>query len=260
MRATRRSSSACSSTWSRTRCATRLRPIASRCGARADAGDVVISVTDRGPGVRAARPRVDLRAVLDGWRRVRALGSRSRAGFATLNGGRLMVESELGRGATFSLVAPGGRDRLEGDRVSGAARAGRRRRAADPAGAAAEAARRRLRRRDGGDCGGGADEGVAAPAGGGDPRPAAARRQRHGGLRASCGRWSTAPIIVLSAVGEEAEKIAALDAGADDYVTKPFSGDELLARVRAAAAAHRAGRARPCSRSAICASTWRSGS
>jgi two-component system KDP operon response regulator KdpE len=46
--------------------------------------------------------------------------------------------------------------------------------------------------------------------------------------------WSTAPILVLSAVDEEAEKIAALDAGADDYVTKPFSGDELLARLRAA--------------------------
>jgi two-component system KDP operon response regulator KdpE len=47
-------------------------------------------------------------------------------------------------------------------------------------------------------------------------------------------RWSSAPILVLSAVGEEKEKIAALDAGADDYVTKPFSGDELLARLRAA--------------------------
>ena len=46
--------------------------------------------------------------------------------------------------------------------------------------------------------------------------------------------WSTLPILVLSAVGEEAAKIAALDAGADDYVTKPFSGDELLARLRAA--------------------------
>jgi two-component system KDP operon response regulator KdpE len=45
--------------------------------------------------------------------------------------------------------------------------------------------------------------------------------------------WSSAPILVLSAVGEEREKIAALDAGADDYVTKPFSGDELLARLRA---------------------------
>jgi len=47
-------------------------------------------------------------------------------------------------------------------------------------------------------------------------------------------RWSAAPILVLSAVGEEKEKIEALDAGADDYVTKPFSGDELLARLRAA--------------------------
>jgi two-component system KDP operon response regulator KdpE len=46
--------------------------------------------------------------------------------------------------------------------------------------------------------------------------------------------WSTAPILVLSAVDEEKEKIEALDAGADDYVTKPFSGDELLARLRAA--------------------------
>ncbi|HTZ05222.1 MAG TPA: response regulator [Gaiellaceae bacterium] len=45
--------------------------------------------------------------------------------------------------------------------------------------------------------------------------------------------WSDAPVIVLSAVGEERAKIAALDAGADDYVTKPFSVDELLARLRA---------------------------
>jgi two-component system KDP operon response regulator KdpE len=46
-------------------------------------------------------------------------------------------------------------------------------------------------------------------------------------------KWSTAPIIVLSAVGEEREKVAALDAGADDYVTKPVGIDELLARLRA---------------------------
>jgi two-component system KDP operon response regulator KdpE len=45
--------------------------------------------------------------------------------------------------------------------------------------------------------------------------------------------WSSAPVIVLSAVGEEREKIAALDAGADDYVTKPVGLDELLARLRA---------------------------
>ena len=46
--------------------------------------------------------------------------------------------------------------------------------------------------------------------------------------------WSSAPVIVLSAVGEEGEKVAALDAGADDYVTKPVGIDELLARLRAA--------------------------
>jgi two-component system KDP operon response regulator KdpE len=45
--------------------------------------------------------------------------------------------------------------------------------------------------------------------------------------------WTTAPVIVLSAVGEETEKVAALDAGADDYVTKPFGMEELLARLRA---------------------------
>lgn len=46
--------------------------------------------------------------------------------------------------------------------------------------------------------------------------------------------WSGVPIIVLSARTEEADKIAALDAGADDYLTKPFGTGELLARVRAA--------------------------
>ncbi|HET7566642.1 MAG TPA: response regulator transcription factor [Gaiellaceae bacterium] len=46
--------------------------------------------------------------------------------------------------------------------------------------------------------------------------------------------WSEIPVIVLSVVGEEAEKVAALDAGADDYVTKPFGIEELLARLRAA--------------------------
>jgi two-component system, OmpR family, KDP operon response regulator KdpE len=47
-------------------------------------------------------------------------------------------------------------------------------------------------------------------------------------------RWTDAPIILVSAVGDEVEKIAALDAGADDYVTKPFAIGELLARLRAA--------------------------
>jgi two-component system KDP operon response regulator KdpE len=49
------------------------------------------------------------------------------------------------------------------------------------------------------------------------------------GLRA----WTDVPIVVVSAVGEEAEKIGALDAGADDYIVKPFALAELLARLRA---------------------------
>lgn len=51
----------------------------------------------------------------------------------------------------------------------------------------------------------------------------------------SCLReWTQTPIIVLSVQGDESEKIAALDAGADDYLTKPFGNGELLARIRAA--------------------------
>ena len=46
--------------------------------------------------------------------------------------------------------------------------------------------------------------------------------------------WSTVPVIVLSARHAEVDKVDALDAGADDYVTKPFGMDELLARMRAA--------------------------
>jgi len=55
--------------------------------------------------------------------------------------------------------------------------------------------------------------------------------------------WSDMPIIVLSAVGEEAEKVRALEAGADDYVTKPFGPGELVARLKAAL--RRAGAAAP---------------
>ena len=46
--------------------------------------------------------------------------------------------------------------------------------------------------------------------------------------------WTQVPIVVLSARDAEPDKVAALDAGADDYVTKPFGMDELLARLRAA--------------------------
>lgn len=46
--------------------------------------------------------------------------------------------------------------------------------------------------------------------------------------------WSSVPIVVLSARTDSGDKVAALDAGADDYVTKPFGMDEFLARLRAA--------------------------
>jgi len=58
--------------------------------------------------------------------------------------------------------------------------------------------------------------------------------------------WSAVPVIVLSARGQERDKVTALDAGADDYVSKPFGAEELLARIRvalrhAAGASHEGG-------------------
>jgi two-component system KDP operon response regulator KdpE len=53
--------------------------------------------------------------------------------------------------------------------------------------------------------------------------------------------WTMLPVLVLSARGEEAQKVGALDAGADDYLTKPFGNAELLARIRAHLRKHKAG-------------------
>lgn len=64
--------------------------------------------------------------------------------------------------------------------------------------------------------------------------------------------WSSLPIIILSARGLEKEKIAALDAGADDYVQKPFSVGELIARIRVALR-HAASRTKPSGESTIIA-------
>ena len=51
--------------------------------------------------------------------------------------------------------------------------------------------------------------------------------------------WSDVPVIIVSARQEEQEKVKALDSGANDYVTKPFGSDELLARIRAAIRTHK---------------------
>ncbi len=56
--------------------------------------------------------------------------------------------------------------------------------------------------------------------------------------------WSTVPIVILSARGQDQDKVDALDAGADDYVPKPFSVSELMARIRVALR-HAANRAQP---------------
>ena len=70
-------------------------------------------------------------------------------------------------------------------------------------------------------------------AGAGAAGPRAARRGRRR-LTRRLREWSRVPIIVISARGREADKVAALDAGADDYLTKPFGVGELLARMRVA--------------------------
>ena len=62
--------------------------------------------------------------------------------------------------------------------------------------------------------------------------------------------WSNVPIVVLSARSDETDKIAALDAGADDYLTKPFGVGELLARVRANLRRPRGGTGEPTAQSA----------
>src|ERR1700754_3815536 len=57
--------------------------------------------------------------------------------------------------------------------------------------------------------------------------------------------WSDMPILVLSAMGDEDAKVRALEAGADDYVTKPFGGRELVARLQAALRRAGPGQAEP---------------
>ena len=81
--------------------------------------------------------------------------------------------------------------------------------------------------------------------------------QGHEFLRMIRGRNDGVPIVVLSSRGDEAGKVQALDLGADDYLTKPFGIDELLARMRAALRHHlQIHGERPVFELAICRSTW----
>ena len=81
---------------------------------------------------------------------------------------------------------------------------------------------------------GGAGAGHEPQPGGHPARPGAPRRATGWSWLASIRGWSRVPIIVISARGREADKVEALDAGADDYLTKPFGVNELLARIRVA--------------------------
>jgi hypothetical protein len=212
----------------------------------------VLRITDHGPGIPAheqARVFEPFHGSGTG------LGLAIARGFVELNGGRDLGRVAAGHGTTFALAFPAVRAR-SGSARERAARARRRRRAADPARAADEAARRRLLGRDGGD----REEALMKAACVRPRRSSSTCCFPDGSGTDVCRelrRWNTAPILVLSAVGEEKEKIEALDAGADDYVTKPFSGDELLARLRAALR-RAAPSPEPSSTSATCASTSRS--
>ena len=209
-------------------------PVALRATTKDD--EVFLHVTDRGPDT-GSRARARLRAVRRGRRRTgivaRGSASPSRAASSSLNGGRLWVEPASSGGSEFVLALPAVALARGGDRMSGA-----RVLVVDDEPQILRALQLKLR-------------------GAGTRSTPRRRRARHGSRRrydrprqssstcssrtgeertsaGSCGAGASVPILVLSAVGEEQEKIAALDAGADDYVTKPFSGDELLARLRAA--------------------------
>ena len=197
--------------------------------------EVIVRVVDQGRGL----PEHELEHVFEPFYRGApaqdqtgtGLGLAIARGFAEANGGRLWAESRPGQGAGFALALPPAERRRRRER--GPDPRGRRR-AADPARADHEPARGGLRGRAGGD----------------RPRRRWPRRPRGrptpwcstwccptapaSTCAGSCASWSEVPIVILSAIGEERQKVDALDAGADDYVTKPFGMGELLARLRAA--------------------------
>ena len=231
------------------------------------AGDrLVVRIVDRGPGI----PPAQLERVFEpfyragtaqGGHRGSGLGLAIARGFTEANGGRLHVESLPGQGATFVFELPlAGQEpemarRLASRWAAWPARslAGSRARALSAAEQAAPAQRilvvddepqilRALRvvLRDEG------FEVVPAETGAEALDRAAVRPPQAAivdlmlpdmdgiELTRRLREWSEMPILVLSAVGEEEQKVLALGAGADDYVTKPFGSRELVARLHAA--------------------------
>ena len=214
--------------------------------ARVVGGALIVRIIDRGPGIAAD----DLPFVFEPFSRegggagTAAPGSgwRSSRGFVEANGGRARVESLPGQGTVFALDFPIEAAEPRGRRREHApvdARARLRRRAADPArrcaivlreagydGQRRDGARGARRRRD-----------PRRPT----PRSSTSCCPTATASRsaASCASWSQMPILVLSAIGDEAQKVQALEAGADDYVTKPFGPRELVARLQRRAAPRR---------------------
>ncbi len=206
--------------------------------------ELLIRVTDRGPGIveeeyeQIFEPFYRVAGQPD--QRGAGLGLAIARGFTEANGGRLWVESHAGQGASFVLALPAvelpaavssarspARGAVSGERIL----------VVDDEPQFLRALQTNLR---------GAGYDVATATTAEEALAAAGLRPpeavildlllpdgRGTDVCRELRRWTEAPIILVSAVGEEAEKIAALDAGADDYVTKPFAIGELLARLRA---------------------------
>ena len=195
---------------------------------------VLVRVVDRGPGVPAAEtarifepfyraPGADERPPRLGARpgdrpRLRRGQRRARVGRVAARPG-LELRGRAAAGAARERSPPGARGR---------------RRAPDPARAEGHPARGRLRRDRGRHGGGGARPRRRAPAGRRDRRPRCSPTAAASSSARRLREWTSMPILVLSAVGEEDAKVEALEAGADDYVTKPFGPRELVARLSAA--------------------------
>ena len=196
-----------------------------------EGASVRVRVADEGPGIPLGATREGVRSLLSWPRGARA--ARQRARTVDRAGDRDRARRpDLGGGDGGRRDRPGLRpaDRGGGWREG----AGGRRRAADPPRAPHEPGGARLRRRDGRDRRRGRGR-RREPAPRADPaRPRPARHGRHRGDPPGAGLLRGARSSSCRCARARRDKVAALDAGADDYVTKPFGMEELLARSRAA--------------------------